>query len=155
VPSPGRSRSDERDLRPVPGIPRAADPIEGRATCLRAALGHYHCLLAPPERLHAACEDYCAGASIDRRRDEVAIGAGRRITCPTLVLWARQYLPGNPLASWRTWCARFSGAIDSDHFLAEGNPHGTLASSSPSCNRWQPAHDRHITGDEDVHEGEA
>jgi len=33
-----------------------------------------------------------------RRRqdlDGVAIGAGRRITCPTLVLWTRQYLPGN------------------------------------------------------------
>ena len=78
------------------------------------------------------CEDYRAGATIDRQLDEADLAAGRKIACPTFVLWARSYLPGDPLEVWRSWCTNVTGAsVDSGHFLAEENPQDTLAALVP------------------------
>jgi haloacetate dehalogenase len=96
------------------------------------ALGHYRALLRDPARVHAVCEDYRAGAGIDRQLDEADLAAGRKIACPTFLLWARSYLPGDPLEVWRGWCTNISGAsVDSGHFLAEENPQDTLAALVP------------------------
>jgi haloacetate dehalogenase len=96
------------------------------------ALSHYRFLLQDPARVHAVCEDYRAGATIDRALDEADVAAGRRISCPTFVLWARSYLAGDPLEVWQSWCTNLSGAsIDSGHFLAEENPHDTIAALVP------------------------
>ncbi len=43
-----------------------------------------------PENLHAVCEDYRAGATIDFEMDKTDFEAGRRIGCPTLVIWGEQ-----------------------------------------------------------------
>ena len=96
------------------------------------ALEHYRAPMRDPARVHAMCEDYRAGASIDRALDNADTAAGRRIACPTLVLYASHYLPGGPVDVWRTWCSELSGAaVDSGHFLAEENPQGTLAALIP------------------------
>jgi haloacetate dehalogenase len=96
------------------------------------ALAHYRALLTDPARIHAVCEDYRAGASIDRRLDEADLAAGRKIGCPTFVLWARSYLAGDPLEVWKGWCTDVTGAsVDSGHFLAEENPRDTLAALVP------------------------
>ena len=97
------------------------------------ALAHYRALLREPERVHAVCEDYRAGAGVDRLLDEADMKAGRKIECPTLVLWARDYLgAAKPLDVWRGWCNELSGAeIVSGHFLAEENPRDTLAAPLP------------------------
>jgi haloacetate dehalogenase len=96
------------------------------------ALAHYRALLQDPARVHAVCEDYRAGAGIDRELDDADLAAGRKIACPTLVLYAGSYLPGDPLEAWRAWCTSPSGAaVDSGHFLAEENPEGTLAALIP------------------------
>jgi haloacetate dehalogenase len=96
------------------------------------ALTHYRALLTDPARVHAVCEDYRAGATIDRQIDEADLAASRRIACPTFVLWARSYLPGDPLEVWRSWCANVTGAsVDSGHFLAEENPQDTLGALIP------------------------
>jgi haloacetate dehalogenase len=99
------------------------------------ALAHYRALMKEPERVHAVCEDYRAGASIDRRLDEADLAAGRRIACPTFVLWASEYLgrgSARPLDVWRAWCADLAGAeIKSGHFLAEENPQDVLAALVP------------------------
>jgi haloacetate dehalogenase len=42
------------------------------------------------ENLHAVCEDYRAGATLDFEMDRADQEAGRRIGCPTLVLWGAQ-----------------------------------------------------------------
>jgi haloacetate dehalogenase len=93
------------------------------------ALGQYRALLAAPERIHAVCEDYRAGATIDRRLDEADRTAGRKIGCPTLVLWGSDYVgrgQADPLAIWRDWCTDVRGReIVSGHFLAEENPRDT------------------------------
>lgn len=95
-------------------------------------LAHYRALLQDPARIHAVCEDYRAGATIDRRLDEADMAAGRKIACPTFVLWARSYLAGDPLAVWGGWCTSVTGAsIDSGHFLAEENPKDTLGALVP------------------------
>ncbi len=39
------------------------------------------------ENLHAVCEDYRAGATLDFEMDEADLKAGRKIQCPTLVTW--------------------------------------------------------------------
>ena len=96
------------------------------------ALAHYRALLQDPARVHAVCEDYRAGATIDRVLDEADLAAGRKIECPTFVLWSRSYLPGDPLAVWKNWCTNVTGAsIDSGHFLAEENPRDMLAALLP------------------------
>ena len=96
------------------------------------ALEHYRALLTDPARIHAVCEDYRAGATIDRQRDEADLAANRRIACPTFVLWARSYLPGDPLEVWKGWCTNVTGtSIDSGHFLAEENPRDTLTALIP------------------------
>lgn len=95
------------------------------------ALTHYRALLSSQTTLHAVCEDYRAGESYDRLADEADLKAGRKISCPALVLWGTDYVAKraeNPLDIWREWCETVSGeAIVSGHFLAEEAPDDTLA----------------------------
>jgi haloacetate dehalogenase len=85
----------------------------------------YRRQLADASAVHAICEDYRAGATIDRRLDEA--DRGRQIACPVLCLWAeRGALPllyGDVLAVWRAWARDLTGrGIDASHFLAEDRP---------------------------------
>ena len=100
-----------------------------------AALAHYRALLGAPERIRAVCEDYRAGATTDRAADEADRKAGRKIACPTLVLWGTDYVGqggARPLEIWRAWCTNLRGEpIVSGHFLAEENPEATLAALVP------------------------
>ncbi len=93
------------------------------------ALAHYRDFFAKPDYIHATCEDYRAGASCDLRADEADMAAGRRIACPTLVLWGSSGIPeksGGPLAIWKDWCLDVrGGTISAGHFLPEENPEAT------------------------------
>jgi haloacetate dehalogenase len=84
-----------------------------------------------PAAIEAMCEDYRAGATCDRREDDEDRAAGRRITCPTQVLWAgRGALEAwyDTLAIWREWADDVTGrAIDCGHFMVEERPHEMLA----------------------------
>lgn len=80
-----------------------------------------------PETVHAMCEDYRAGLGLDRAADDADLAAGRRISCPLLVLWAsRDDMPalyGDPLEIWRGWADDVrAGEIDSGHHMAEEAP---------------------------------
>jgi haloacetate dehalogenase len=81
--------------------------------------------------VHAMCEDYRAGATCDRELDEQDRSAGRRIQCPTQVLWARGGALAawyDTLAIWREWADDVIGRVlDSGHFMAEERPAETLA----------------------------
>ena len=86
-----------------------------------------------PAGVHSMCEDYRAGATIDRELDVSDRTAGRRIECPVLVLWGAQgALPlfyDDVLAVWRDWVAdpaQLSGrALDASHFIPEDQPTDT------------------------------
>jgi haloacetate dehalogenase len=94
------------------------------------ALEDYHRCWRKPETIHAICEDYRAGASIDFRHDEADRGKNR-IACPLLALWGRkgqleQWY--DVLAVWRDWAGDARGrALECGHYLAEEAPEETLA----------------------------
>jgi haloacetate dehalogenase len=95
-------------------------------------LDAYRRTLDDPAAVEAMCEDYRAGATIDVEHDDADREAGRRIACPTLVLWsARGGLPRfypDVLDVWRPWAPDLRGrGIDGSHFLAEDCPE-TVAS---------------------------
>jgi haloacetate dehalogenase len=89
--------------------------------------------LRDPAHIHAICEEYRAGASLDRTHDEDDRAAGRRILCPLLALWGGRgplstwYVDaGGPLTLWREWARDVYGhALDAGHFFPEEIPADT------------------------------
>ncbi len=100
-----------------------------------AALDEYRRFMSDPDRLHATCEDHRAGARIDVEHDTLDQAEGRLIRCPTIVLWGNKGPLGDlpdVLGIWRPWCVQVEGqAVESGHFIAEENPHATLAALLP------------------------
>ena len=90
-------------------------------------LNEYVRCFSQPEVIHATCEDYRAGASIDLEHDDADFGS--KLACPLLVLWAEGGIMTklfNPLEIWREYAKNVSGqAIDCGHFLAEEEPEQT------------------------------
>lgn len=87
----------------------------------------YHQAIHNPATVRAMLEDYRAGLGVDRAADEADRAAGRRVTCPTLVLWSSgddlQELHGDVLSVWGPWTTDLSGGpIDSGHHMAEDAP---------------------------------
>jgi len=87
----------------------------------------YQRAIHDPATVHAMCEDYRAGLSIDRAHDDADQRAGRRLACPTLVVWATQDdledLYGDVLDVWRAWAGDLHGrALDCGHHMAEEAP---------------------------------
>ena len=95
------------------------------------ALADYLRCVRDPKTIHAMCEDYRAGATIDHELDEEDRRTGRRIACPVLALWAGRDELGrwfDVLEVWRRWADDVRGrAIDCGHFLAEEAPHEVYA----------------------------
>lgn len=93
------------------------------------ALARYRTFFAEPARIHACCEDYRAGATLDRTADAEDRAAGRRIGPPVLALWGGAGIPAqgaSPLDVWRRWADDVRGrAIEAGHFLPEENPDAT------------------------------
>ena len=92
------------------------------------AVAEYKRCFRDPATIHATCEDYRAGASIDLEHDEADIAA--KIECPVLAIWGQ-----GPATRWSgivdTWRERATNVtghpIDCGHFLAEEKPEETLA----------------------------
>ena len=84
------------------------------------ALAEYERCFADPACIHATCEDYRAGASIDLEHD--AADLGKKISCPFFVLWGEGRLDRHfdVLACWREWADDVAGkALRGGHFLPE------------------------------------
>jgi haloacetate dehalogenase len=92
------------------------------------ALAEYKRCFRDPAAIHASCEDYRAGASIDLEHDEADIA--KKVECPVLALWG-----GGPITkdagvieAWRERAQSVAGfPIDCGHFLAEEKPQETAA----------------------------
>ena len=124
---------------PLPERLIAADPdaffdLHVRALGLGRAPGRYpvdlvaayRALLDDPGTVQAICEDYRAGAGVDRDHDDADRGR-RRVECPLLALWsARGALPrfyGDVLDVWRPWARQATGqGLDASHFVVEDQP---------------------------------
>ncbi len=88
------------------------------------AFAEYMRCYSDAETIHASCEDYRAGASIDLAHDEADME--KRIACPLLVLWGER-APMHRLydvtATWRERAANVTGkALPGTHYFAEEIP---------------------------------
>ena len=96
------------------------------------AVARYRDAWGDPTRIHAMCEDYRAGATIDLAADEADLAARRTIACPVFVATGDFYLTRGagetPVEVWRrTFAPSATGAmLDSGHFLAEENAPATV-----------------------------
>jgi haloacetate dehalogenase len=95
------------------------------------ALAEYRRFGTDDDTIHAMCEDYRAGATLDLSHDLADRGGRRRIGCPVLVLWgARWHIEDwyDVLAIWRDWAGDVRGrALDCGHYLPEERPEETAA----------------------------
>ncbi len=96
-------------------------------TLAPSAVAEYRRCFADPATIHASCEDYRAGASIDLEHDEADLG--RRVACPLLIVWgeagriARLY---DVLGLWRERGEDVrGGTVPGGHFPAEEAPDET------------------------------
>jgi haloacetate dehalogenase len=84
----------------------------------------YARVMSNPETIHAMCEDYRAGASIDLLHD--AADLDRKIACPLRVLWAEKGAMGrlyDVMTIWRDRGTRVTGrALPGGHNLQEDVP---------------------------------
>ena len=95
-----------------------------------ALIAEYLRTFGTPEGIHATCEDYRAGATVDLANDRADVAAGRKIACPALILWGARSVVGKmfqPLETWRDLVSSPIGeAIDCGHFIPEEKPDETL-----------------------------
>ncbi|OKH26811.1 alpha/beta hydrolase [Hydrococcus rivularis NIES-593] len=93
------------------------------------ALAEYIRCFSDPATIHATCEDYRAGATIDLIDDEADLA--KKITCPFLVLWGEQGIIGRKydvLEIWKRKAIAVKGnAINCGHFLPEEAPEETYS----------------------------
>lgn len=98
------------------------------------ALASYRAQAADPVRVAAMCNDYRAGATIDRRIDAESRAAGDRIAAPMLFVWGAGGFPaktGDPLGVWRDWAHDLQGVEleGSGHFAMEEVPDAVLGAA--------------------------
>lgn len=96
------------------------------------ALAHYEAAFRLPGAIHAMCEDYRAGASIDLEHDLADDQAGRHLKMPVLALWGGRGTIARQFDVIATWKEKSSASVtaemlDCGHFLPEERPGQTLA----------------------------
>lgn len=104
-------------------------PLSASGACTLESIAAYSRTVHDKAILHASCEDYRAGATIDLVHDRADFEA--RIQCPLLILWGAKntaYQKQDVLSIWREKAINVSGkAVDSGHFIAEEVPENLLA----------------------------
>jgi haloacetate dehalogenase len=86
--------------------------------------------LRDPAHASAICEEYRAGATLDRVHDQADMAARRRIRCPLLALWSAKgpldtwyQAQSGPVALWREWADDVRGQpMNGGHFFPEQSP---------------------------------
>src|SRR5689334_3570667 len=122
-------------LRPAPGpendLKAQYDAQKARAT--NEIQIEYLRTSSDPANIHAMCEDYRAGASIDLEHDEADLA--RKIQCPLLTLWGLKGPMGrifDVLAIWKTKGVNVTGkGLGGGHNLQEDVPEEVLAEIRP------------------------
>lgn len=94
----------------------------------QAVLEDYVRCFSVPDAIHASCEDYRAGASIDLEHDEADLAS--KISCPTQILWGEKGLVGLRYDVMTLWQDRADDVIGeavpgTGHFLTEEAPDAT------------------------------
>ena len=96
------------------------------------AMSEYIRCFSKPETIHASCEDYRAAASVDLEHDRTDRKSGRKIECPTLILWGTKGLIAKSYNVMEVWRDKVKTTltgrgIPSGHFLPEEAPDHTYS----------------------------
>jgi len=95
------------------------------------ALAHYHAAFNDPARIHAFCEDFRAGATVDREQTLADREAGGKLRVPTLILYGETTFPpdGPSLVdAWKEFGDDITGeSVDSGLYPMDEAPEATLA----------------------------
>jgi len=96
------------------------------------AMAEYARCYCSIQSIHAVCEDYRAGASIDLDMDRSDDGAGHKIACPVHALWGAKGTVGQLWNVIDTWKPKASGpvtgrALECGHLLPEERPDEVLS----------------------------
>jgi haloacetate dehalogenase len=118
-------------LRPAPGpendLKTQAEAQKARAT--NEIQREYLRTSSDPANIHAMCEDYRAGASIDLMHDEADMQ--KKIACPLLVLWGEKGAMHDIYDVMAIWRERgtnvFGKSLPAGHNLQEDVPEMVLA----------------------------
>jgi haloacetate dehalogenase len=118
-------------LRPAPGpeneLKAQSDARKGQATS--EVQLEYLRTSSDPANIHAMCEDYRAGASIDLKHDEADLN--KKIEVPLLTLWAEKGAMGrlyDVLEIWRERGTKVTGkGLPGGHNLQEDVPEQVLS----------------------------
>jgi haloacetate dehalogenase len=90
------------------------------------AVAAYVEAFSDPATVHATCEDYRAGASIDLEHDDADVDT--RIACPLLITWGAKGKPQDLGEIWRRRATDVDAVpLPAGHFLAEELPDETAA----------------------------
>jgi haloacetate dehalogenase len=97
--------------------------------------------------MEASCEDYRAGAGIDRELDLTDRKAGRRFDCRVLLIWARQYFAGqSPRPAWERWAKLAEQQVQPVHVEHFERHHQLERKDHPGGSDHNESHDDHLGG---------
>ena len=89
-----------------------------------ASVADYIACFSHPAAIHASCEDYRAGWTVDREHDEEDRG-NKLVEAPLLIVWSEEFGVGRsePLRVWGAWAKSVEGhAVEGGHFVCEEQP---------------------------------
>ncbi|KAJ4059254.1 hypothetical protein NW756_000162 [Fusarium oxysporum] len=104
------------------------------------ALEEYRNAYCNKTRIHSTCEDYRAGAFLDRAYDEKDLEKGNKIQTPMLAVWGNTGLSAEsmrdksegPLEIWQKYAQNVCGkALECGHFVTEEDPEGLAEALIP------------------------
>jgi haloacetate dehalogenase len=118
---------------PLPEDQLKASYEQQKARATSEAQSEYLRTASDPANIHAMCEDYRAGASIDLMHDGADLD--KKITCPLLVLWGSRAPMGrifDVLTIWKERGVNVRGTeLAAGHNLQEDAPAAVLAELRP------------------------
>jgi haloacetate dehalogenase len=104
-------------------------PTSGTGVFTPEAIAEYLRCFKDPATIHATCEDYRAGATIDIEHSNE--DGKKRVVCPLLVLWGERGTVGrlyDVMKIWREHAVNVTGkGLPAGHFLPEEIPNETLS----------------------------
>ncbi len=111
---------------------KLAKTAQGLSFFGEEALEEYKRCFRNPATVHAMCEDYRACATVDLAMDTTDFAAGRKIICPTLLLWGATGAVGrlhDSVKIWKDYAANIVAAktLPCGHYLSEEAPEETYA----------------------------
>ena len=87
-------------------------------------------MMKDPDTVHAMCEDYRAGASIDMEEHGRDEEEGRKIQCPLMVLWGKHAVVErfDAVGEWRKVSTNSveGESVDCGHYIPEEAPEGLV-----------------------------